>query len=72
MVLPTPESIEQVDEDFKVIISRTLVTYVPCLKKFEKYVTWHIPHKYSDVMEKSTFLVRDNLKVQIITSFDHY
>ena len=58
-ILPTPESITEINEDFKILIGRNLVTYVPCLKKFEKYVEWHTPHQYSDAMEKSTFLVRD-------------
>ena len=54
----TQEHIKEINEHFKVLISRVLVVHVPCLKKHQKYVTLHIPHKYSEAMSHSTFLVR--------------
>lgn len=38
-------------------MSRVLVERIPCLARFNNWVTWHIPHEYSDVKSKGTVLV---------------
>ena len=67
MILPTQEHIKEINEHFKVLISRALVVQVPCLKKHKEYATIHIRHKYSEVMSHSTFLVcMIPLKIKVI------
>ena len=36
------------------IVARVVVYRIPAFQTFKKAVVWHIPHEYSEVMEKQS------------------
>ena len=56
-ILPGPSAQKQLHEDFKILIARAIVAYLPAFKEFNKYVNKHIIHTFTEEMSKKSEVV---------------
>ena len=49
--LPSPKENQDLLHDFIPLVSRIVVSRIPAFQIFRKAIVWHIPHRYSAVME---------------------
>ncbi|VDI17822.1 Hypothetical predicted protein [Mytilus galloprovincialis] len=52
--IPNKTDHDDLYSDFRILIQRALVTYIPELKNFRDLVTFHIEHQYSKASEKKS------------------
>ena len=57
-VLPDASKVEKILNQFAVLMTRSLVERIPCLKRFKDWTEWHMPHEYADIKSQGTVLVR--------------
>ncbi|CAC5367378.1 unnamed protein product [Mytilus coruscus] len=76
--IPNKTDHDDLYSDFRILIQRALVTYIPELKDFRDLVTFHIEHQYSKASEKKSdivplgFLEKDeNITEQMIEVVQH-
>lgn len=68
-ILPSANTNRVLVENFKVLIARTLVSFLPAFKQFTKQVTRHIDHPFKNEMSSKSEVVSDscNTTVQFIS-----
>ena len=55
--IPDESDYKELYQNFKVLIQRTLVEYIPALEEYKEFVQFHIPHRYSKESEKKSNVV---------------
>ena len=57
-ILPGSSSQTRLNEDFKILIARSIVTHVPAFKCFSNYVNKNINHAFQKEMTQKSEVVR--------------
>ncbi|XP_066919718.1 uncharacterized protein [Clytia hemisphaerica] len=56
-IFPNSNTHDVLSKTFKLLISRSIVTYLPAFKFLRKNVCWHIPHPFSEEMSQKSQVV---------------
>lgn len=55
--IPDQKDHDDLNADFKVLIQRAVVNFIPAFKDFKNLVTFHIQHEYSKMSQKKCAVV---------------
>ena len=64
--IPVASDHQSLYSDFKTLIKRTLVEYIPALKDFKDLVEYHIKHDYSKESEKKSNVVSNIISYSVL------
>jgi len=57
-IFPGEDTFKMLTENYKVLLARSIVSFLPSFKFLKKHVCGHIPHQFQDEMSKETEFVR--------------